>query len=292
MSVVKARRDEGLRAVVVDVRPLVDPASGEKVGAASGVVLFGGRLFVVQDDALSGVWVDPGTLAMERVVLLGGGERLAKAQKADFEAVFEADGAFHAVGSGGTERRTRVVRYEPGSGERRMIEAKGLYEAMSALLPVTVNIEGAVCLGETVRLFHRANGKGSGHGASFDVGLAALLEGSGRPENQVFYDLDRVNGVALTFTDAARLGEKVLYLAAAEDSADAIADGPIAGAAIGVIAGGEARYALLTERDGAPSVRKIEGIALVPGGREAFVVTDPDDEARPSELCRVVLEGY
>lgn len=122
------------------------------------------------------------------------------------------------------------------------------------------------------------------------------MAGSGPIVDEALHDLGWVLGptgepVALTFTDAARLGDRLIYLAAAEDCEDAIADGPVVGAAIGVLEAEGGRYALLTEEDGSPSCRKIEGIALHPGGREAFVVTDPDDEHRASELCTVTLEG-
>ncbi len=332
MSVSVVLRDERLRARIVRARALVDPRTEERAGAASGVVLRGGRLFVVQDDSLSALWIDPESLAMERVVLMGDGRRLPKREKADFEAVFEArDGALFVLGSGGTERRKSVVRYDAATGEARTIDATALHEALGARLPVPPNIEGAVLLsdGETVRLLHRGNGSSAPRGLThhprggvtasvkglspgreersphdawgpnhfFDVALASIEAGAGAILADGGCDLGTVMGanggaVALTFTDATLLGGRVLYLAAAEDCEDAIADGPVVGAAIGVMeGGGGGRYALLTESDGSPSCRKIEGIALHPGGREAFVVTDPDDEGRASELCTVALEG-
>ena len=345
------------------MQALVDPRTGERAGAASGVILRGGRLLVVQDDSLTALWIDPGTLAMERVTLLGDGGRLTKQEKADFEAVLETpDGTILALGSGGTDRRKRIVVYDAGTSEVRTIDATALYDALAARLPEPPNIEGAALAGDgiTVRLFHRANGKqgarrtnnvedcvrsaadsappsgappprnglrppsegtkkargapyeggalapyeegalapyeGGALNATFDVALASLLAGSGPIVDEALHDLGWVLGptgepVALTFTDAARLGDRLIYLAAAEDCEDAIADGPVVGAAIGVLEAEGGRYALLTEEDGSPSCRKIEGIALHPGGREAFVVTDPDDEHRASELCTVTLEG-
>jgi hypothetical protein len=314
MSVVRSRIDGRLRAVLTSVRPLEDPRTGERIGAASAVLAQNGRLFCVQDDALSAAWIDPVTLSIEKVVLLGRGERLPKHRKADFEAAFQTeDGAIYVLGSGGTALRRSIARFAPSSQEVEVIDARALYDAIGARLTVAPNIEGAVLLGDTVRLFHRANGRNSGLNASFDIALGALHAGTGAIENEVFYDLGAVeqeaagsgrqspyrrgeqaseSGAALTFTDATRFADgRVLYLAAAEDTEDAIADGPVLGAALGVLEADGGRYALITEADGTPSQRKAEGVALLRGEREAWLVTDPDDEAKTAELCCVTLEG-
>lgn len=308
MAVRRIRRDEGLRATIVRSRPLVDPRTGERVGAASAAVLQRGRLFCVQDDALSAVWIDPVTLSIETVVLQGRGQRLPKKKKADFEAAFATtEGTIFVLGSGGTERRRSVVRYDPRDESVEVTDATALHEALAARLGRAPNIEGAAMLeGDVVRLFHRANGKAAGHNASFDVRLDALRSGEGAILDEALYDLGTValdaaadapqneepTEIALTFTDATRLPDgRILFLAGAEDCADAVADGPVLGAAIGLLEGEGGRYAMLAEEDGSLSHRKIEGVAVLPGGREAFVVTDPDDVERASELCTVVLEG-
>lgn len=260
----------------------------------------------MQDDALSGVWVDPLTLSVEKVALLGRGQRLSKKKKADFEAAFAApDGRIYVLGSGGNERRKLVVRYDPASGDVDVMSAAALHDAIATRLGRAPNIEGAVALdGDRMRLFHRANGKAAGLNATFDVTLDALCSGGDCIDDEARYDLGSVmaesapaapdgpetSGVALAFTDATALGDgRILFLAGAEDSEDAIADGPVLGAAIGLLEGEGGRFAMLLEADGRPSHRKVEGVALVPGG--ALVVTDPDDVERPSELCEVALEG-
>ncbi len=295
-----ARLDVRLTARIVRARPLEDPRTGVRACAASGAILRDGRLFVVEDDSLSAAWIDPVTLSIERVPLLEDGGRRAKADKADFEAAFEAaDGAIWILGSGGTARRRRLVRFDPASGACAVLDASALYAALAAGLPVAPNVEGAVLVGDVVRLFHRANGTVGGASASFDVAFADFCLGRGEVGPPSWFDLGGLarsgagHGVVpLAFTDAAPLGDgRVLYLAAAEDSDDAIADGPVLGAAVGIVEGEGARYALLTEADGASSFRKVEGVAVVPGGARAWLVVDPDDTERASELCEVVLEG-
>ena len=84
----------------------------------------------------------------------------------------------------------------------------------------------------------------------------------------------------------------MIYLAVAEDTPNAVDDGPITGAALGVLSKGEARFTLLEEPDGTLTTRKVEGIVIDRETRSTYLVTDPDDPERPAELCQVDLEGF
>ena len=168
-----------------------------------------------------------------------------------------------------------------------------------------LNIEGAIQIGERVRLFSRGNGAPRGAllpvNATCDLDLAALLHhlrdpGSAAvpaPLDVIQYQLGSIGGVALGFTDAALWRGSVLYSATAEASPDATRDGPVAGSGIGVIdAGGRARWARLT--DGAESAfpLKVEGLASTPGvASTLYVALDCDDPGAASELCTVELAG-
>jgi hypothetical protein len=68
-------------------------------------------------------------------------------------------------------------------------------------------------------------------------------------------------------------------------------DGPITGAAVGVVRGEQGRWAPLLEPDGTPSRRKVEGVALDADGRGGWLVTDPDDAEARADLCRLDLDG-
>lgn len=39
-----------------------------------------------------------------------------------------------------------------------------------------------------------------------------------------------------------------------------------------------------------PTRRKCEGLVVDPGGRDGWVVTDPDDPFQAAELCRISIE--
>ncbi len=80
-----------------------------------------------------------------------------------------------------------------------------------------------------------------------------------------------------------------VFSAAAEDTADAYADGAVAGAVVGRVdpAGAVVAVARL-----APTA-KVEGILArpVPGGTELLMVTDADDPDAPASLLSALLPG-
>ncbi len=283
----RAERDPELRARIQSITPLPG------VRAGSALVHLGGRLLVVQDDALAVAWIDPRTGAIEHRALEGDGGALPKIRKPDFESAFvAANGSVTLLGSGSTAARCRAASLDVTGGRGvRFLDCTPLFEALRERLGGPPNLEGAVRLGDVLHLFHR--GAGGEPSAILEVAATSIGEGHVAVLAFTLCDLGTTaTGVALTFTDAIACGEAMIYLAVAEDTPNAVDDGPIVGAAIGILAGGRARFAPLEEPDGTPSVRKVEGIAVDPETRTSFLVTDPDDPARPAELCRVELVGF
>ena len=94
-------------------------------------------------------------------------------------------------------------------------------------------------------------------------------------------------------------GGRIAWLAAAEDTDDPVADGPVAGTVFGIVdidatgtdgsRAGSARWAPILESDGTPSTRKAEGLVVDADGRGGWLVTDRDDPDLPAELCRFTL---
>ena len=260
--------------------------------AGSGLVQVGPRLLAIQDDAWQAWWIEPRRRSLQPRVLKGNGGPKRKRNKPDFEAVFALpDGTIWILGSGATPRRCRMARLK--NGQVSMHDAVPLYAALEAALGMRPNIEGAVPMGSRLRLFHRGPGRARQANAMLDVSLEVLMGGVPQVLAVRGCDLGSVARLHLGFTDAVALdADRILYLAAAEDTRDGIADGVVAGASIGVIGGNHARWALLREADGAPSRRKVEGIALDQNRCTGYLLTDPDDAARPAELCRVTLKGF
>ena len=326
-----AQLDNRLRATVVEVRPLLMPGGADPfedrpahVRAASGLTCIqhglDARLAVIQDDASFVVLLDA-ALAPERAIPLprgAGGHRLFgddrgnKHPKPDYESCITIpDATGHTLflfGSGSTAARETIVRIQrPTSHEPvvKVYDASPLYAALrsnTAFAGSELNVEGAVCDGQQVRLFNRGNGAARDGleplNATVDIDVGAFLSwlGGGTARETAprlggvqGWDLGEVAGCALGFTDATQHGGAILYSAVAELSPDVTRDGPVLGAAIGEIADGAARWTRIEHEDGRAFEGKVEGISVL--GDRLIMVIDHDDSARPSELAVVRLSG-
>ena len=121
-----------------------------------------------------------------------------------------------------------------------------------------------------MRWFNRGNLAAGVRSGSVDVPLDALVAAVlgradagavplGQPRS---YDLGEVEGVGLAVTDAIALPDgRVLLSAAAEDTPNAVDDGPVVATALALVDGEEVlAVAPIPEVDG--RVHKIEGLAL------------------------------
>ena len=230
------------------------------LSAASGLACVGSFIYVVADDELHlGVFSATGD-APGRLIRLFDGELPAdkaarKKQKPDLEAITQLapfgnypNGALLALGSGSKRKRRRgaLLRLDAlGAidGAPRIIDFSPLFEELDRRFPA-LNIEGAVAIGDELRLLQRANKK---HPQNTIVRypLAAVLEalaagdaiGAIAPAAIDVIDLGQIDGVPLSFTDGASLPDGgMVFTAVAEDTEDTYNDGACLGAAIGVAA--------------------------------------------------------
>lgn len=325
-----ARLDPTLKAVIVSRRKLRYRDGADKtldrpahVRAASGLAWVSGRLAAVQDDTNFIALIDPRTGLADSVTLPAGKHGLRqfddlrgnKKYKFDFEAccTVAARGGpkLIAFGSGSKRRRRHIaVLYQWSNTAPRvsLVDADALYLTIAAAVEFAgsdMNIEGALALPRTVRLFGRGNGKPTKKlepvNATCDLSLSSLLGYLAAPDDRspprpmaiTQYDLGVLGDLKLGFTDATAIGRSIVYIAAAEDSASSIDDGPVTGSVIGLLpARGALRYTRFVDSRGRPTRDKVEGIAPVLGSRNrVYVVIDSDDSTKPSELCEVRLEG-
>lgn len=322
--------DPSLRATVRARHPLLYTSHADAalqrpdhVRAASGLAWLNGRLIAIQDDASFVAVIDVGSGAVDAIALPANprGERVFdtergnKSRKLDLEActpaVRDDVSGVLALGSGSSPAREQLV-WLSGDGDpehAQLIHTPRLYAALRAnsrFCTSELNIEGAVLVGDRLRLFQRSNGTPHAHArhcASCDLSwpmVCALLAAPGTApippiENVRQYDLGTIDRVRLTFTDASlRDAERVIFVASAEGSPNAIDDGTVVGTALGVIdAEGHARLCALLDEHGTPITDKAEGIALFLGDPDrAWLVFDPDDHRRPATLAEVELRGF
>jgi hypothetical protein len=329
---IRAMLDPALRARIITRHALyyTHPVSDAPlfVRAASSISWFGERLAIVQDDTLLIALVDPQSFEVEAIALplRQDGARTFdvaqgnKKQKADFEASVSStlDGTetLFAFGSGSHENRESIaiIRQHATSFESSIVHAPALYAALRAergFLSSELNLEGALLVGDTLRLFQRSNGTQLAADtpvccATCDLSWSGLLAYLAAPAaSQVpalrdvqHYDLGKAEDARLTFTDAALLPDgSVAFSASAESSPNAYDDGVVTGSALGKLAPGKAFLCPLVDEQGTPVRDKVEGLVVARGtasgpARRAYLVFDPDDHRVAATLAEVELSGF
>ncbi|RBY86855.1 hypothetical protein [Blastococcus sp. TF02A-26] len=291
---------------------------GTPVTAASGIAPLGDGWLVVQDDATSAAWRRGTTVTPVRLLpAVEGLDRFSEAAgtkhlKPDLEVACpaEVDGApaVLALGSGSSARRMRgvLVRLDGGTPVPHAADLAPLYARVAAVLgvpPDQLNLEGGSRHGDTVRWFQRGNLAAGVPSASVDLPLEALVRavlGTVDPASVPVgalrrYDLGEVAGVGLAVTDAVALPDgRTLLSAAAEDTPNAVDDGPVVATALALVDGDRLLDVTPLPTPGG-RVHKVEGLALreVAGDEVTLLaVVDDDDPAVPStELGVRILLG-
>jgi hypothetical protein len=289
------------------------------VRAASGLSAFREYLAVIQDDAnwLALIDADQQVTAVPLPPSPAGDRVFSKKRgnhrdKYDLEAcVTVATGEGHELigfSSGSRREREWILRVAEASSGGELTAgftpAPAFYAALRAERAFSgagLNIEGALALdADRIRLFQRGNAEPcdglEAVDATVDFSWAALCEHLSAPDRQAppelhairTYDLGRLDGVRLTFSDAEHLGEgRVLFSASAEDPDS----GEISGSVLGIIeADGAARWTHLQDQNGTPFRGKIEGLTLdAKDRRKVYFVIDDDDEDTPSRIFHAVV---
>jgi hypothetical protein len=304
-----------MRVYVDEVRALRFD-DGTPVTAASGIVPLGEGWLVVQDDATAAAWLHGASVTPVRVLPpVDGLDRFTEAAgtkhlKPDLEVACpaEVDGepAALLLGSGSTPRRMRgvLVRLADGRPSAQAGEVGPLYELVAQRLGLPMehlNLEGASRHGDTVRWFNRGNLAAGVASASVDLPLeglvAAVLGRTGAHTVRLgparAYQLGEVEGVGLAVTDAIALPDgRALLSAAAEDTPDAVADGPVVATALALV-DGERLVAVAPIPEVDDHVHKVEGLALreVRDGQvHLMAVVDDDDPDAPSAVLELRVD--
>lgn len=287
------------------------------VRAASSIRRQGERLIIAQDDVSALALLDPATGATLPILLPAAPDgtrvfddvRGNKKLKLDLEAsILLPDGRFVAFGSGSSPHREKIVTV--GAGERPFAQVMAGTDFYARLRQVAsergarLNVEGAVVQGGWLRLLQRGTAKRGfvAWNAILDVSLPAFvrwLDGrASMPEVQrvMEVDLGTIDGVPLGFTDAAvTVDGRLAFIACAEDTADAVDDGPVLGCCFGWIDADDlaASTTVVLDANGRPTTLKLEGIEARPGSSVLFdVVADMDRGEEAAQIAALsVTEG-
>jgi hypothetical protein len=266
------------------------------LAAASGIVRHAERLCVIADDELALAVYDLAGAPLARVPLLPGelpqAPRERKAQKPDFEAlVLLPNGSLLALGSGSTGERRRGVRID-WSGSRPFttpIALDAFYERLERELP-ELNIEGAAVYQDKLVLVSRGNGELRDN-ALIQIDLSRALPAIERghaPPIESLRSVQRVHlgeldGIGLSLTDLTVLQDRLIFSAAAENTASTYDDGACAGSVLGVLSGaGQAHHVVeLMPR------AKIEGLCAASDRKDEsvlYLVADADSRETQAPL--------
>jgi hypothetical protein len=298
LSMLKLRKIRDLRLAGTS------PSRPDYVYSASGLVEAQHKYFIIADDELhlaifpknrvdAGRWLRllPGELADDY--------KQRKKQKPDLEAItvlspnrFAPGGALLVVPSLSRSNRIRgalVLLNEDHVAEPIPIDFCNIHKELSTRIK-QLNIEGLVVTKQTVRLFHRGSHENS-KSAVIDIDTSQFIrdlhDTHSPTANAILnirqYDLGKLNGLDLAFTDASMLPDgRILFLAAAENSRNAYDDGSTAGSAVGLL-NKEAEVVQMEHFEG---LLKLEGISATKTGEQLnlSLVADSDDEHVPAAL--------
>jgi hypothetical protein len=303
----------------LDLATATAPGRRRHLSAASGLVCVQSTAqsaaqstaYVIADDELHlGVFstdtAEPGSVIRLFEGVLPDEPKHRKKAKPDLEAIAllpaaaeHPHGALLVLGSGSRPQRHRgAILYLDRSGGvhgvDETLDLSPIYAALEGEFE-KLNIEGAVVLGGELCLLQRGNKK-SGRNAVIRFALRDFLHALRsprpdlRPSHIGNFDLGEIDGVPLSFTDAAVLPDgRMVFTAAAEDTDNPYDDGGCLGSAIGIIAAGALQGLERVDR-----VCKLEGVhaSIADGAIRLLLVSDADDADVPAELFATSVPDF
>lgn len=253
------------------------------INAASGVQYHQDQLYIVSDNS---PYLYHYNVPAERIdkVLLDStqqGERVAKKDKKDFEALCDVGDALVIVGSGSKPQRQDAFIYHKRNRNVRHVSLESIYQRMQEIGEVdkdNFNIEGLTYDRGIWYFLNRGNGERN-QNVIFTVGgdLDFVL----RPETLRAHhvQLPRIQNYISGFSDGVIVDDRLFFIATAEDSASTYHDGECKGSYLSYINLSDWK---LGPTDHLSNTKKLEGLALY--GQSEDTITfilceDPDDES-------------
>lgn len=285
-------------------------ADNEILSGASGIVRYNNYYYVIRDNSnhlyqfqgndfqwVKSIRLFPGTLPSN--------QKDRKKLKPDLEAMLIVPAndilaldSLMLIPSGSKKNRVKgklisLTKKGELADDARELDFSNLYSHLKNELH-KVNIEGAIVFDKNLILLQRGNSKKSRNALVY-LNLNCVLQQldtieANCLEKIVYPDIGGIGFIPYTFTDAiATTDGRILFLAAAEETEDAVLDGDVSGAAIGMLnAKGEVKWvSALSERI------KFEGIVPTnessSAGQVYFLISDADSDYTPSSVYKLTL---
>uniref|UniRef100_UPI0040485D1A DUF6929 family protein n=1 Tax=Flavobacterium sp. TaxID=239 RepID=UPI0040485D1A len=203
------------------------------ISAPSGLLYYQDVLFLISDSSNFLYQYDISKkLLLKFPLVKEAKENIEKAEKPDLECITKYGNQIIILGSGSTEKRNSMYTLDLGSDTLQSQNLKTLYQKLKnvgSFADDQLNIEGAIYAHQTMLLFQRGNSIGSKNGI-FII-----------PNHQedgirfVPISLPTLDNIETTFTDAVLVGDKIYFLACAENTTSTYDDGEVLGTILGVM---------------------------------------------------------
>lgn len=207
------------------------------IGSASGLFYQNDRLFLIGDNSGFLYEYDMQNTKLEKYPLLQNpSENIEKINKPDFESVTQFQDSLYIFGSGSTSNRNQMIEFSIPEKKKiqtnNMADIYGIIQNFASINASEFNLEGATYDGEFWYFFNRATNQSNKN---------TVLTFKAKKLDQEFalvsndYKLPKLKGVRTSFTDGLIVGNKLYFLAAAENTKSTYDDGEILGSIIGRI---------------------------------------------------------
>ncbi len=261
------------------------------IGSASGLVFKDNSLYIISDN--SGFLYEYAiekTELKKHPLIENPSENIPKKIKPDFESITFHNNNLYLFGSGSTENRNKMVRFEQGTNSVSATkDLADLYLSMQSfgnINPEDFNIEGAIYDGNRWFLLNRGNGI-SNKNTVFTVEGKNISADFSLLSND--FELPKINNIATSFTDAVLVDNKIYFLATAENTTSTYLDGEVLGSIIGCI---DIDKMTIDFTKKISDTHKFEGITLfkkLDNQLEFLLCEDNDTETLQSNIYRLEI---
>ncbi len=207
------------------------------IGSASGLFYQNDLLYLISDNSSYLYEYNIKKEHLEKYPLYHNpSENILKIDKPDFESITHFQDSLYIFGSGSTANRNRMIEFSIPQKEKiqtnNMVDIYAIMQSFASIKETDFNLEGASYDGEFWYFFNRATN---------DSNKNTVLTLKAKKLDQEFallsndYKLPKLKGVRTSFTDGVLVGNKLYFLAAAENTKSTYEDGEILGSIIGRI---------------------------------------------------------
>jgi hypothetical protein len=260
------------------------------IGSASGLVYHENNLYIISDNSTFLYEYSIPTEKLNKIALVENArDNIIKKDKPDFEAIALKGNDLVLLGSGSTENRNSLMKYDMNSKKIKVSDFGKMYEKIKSQLNISddeLNIEGLIITTETIYFFQRGNGT---------LGKNGIIYANDDAENQQFkfvpFDLPKIKNVPATFTDAVLVNDTIYFLASAEDTTSTYLDGEVLGSIIGTI---DLKTMTLTGSLQISDKNKFEGLTLYKQSEneiEFLLCEDTDSEVLESAIYKLAISN-